>query len=200
MADDLILVNEKNRAVGQAEKRKVHEAGWLHRAFSIFLVDQAGQLLLQQRHPTKYHSGGLWANSCCGHPHPGEQTIRAAQRRLGEELGVTCSLKLGFLTRYGTAFPDGLKENEFVYVYFGMVPAGLRPDPTEVSALALSDLPQLKAEIGRKPEAYAFWLKFYVAHHLPEMSEGIDRVLRHAREVPPTRVAGRARTAARSFA
>jgi isopentenyl-diphosphate delta-isomerase len=93
MADEqLILVDESNRAVGTAGKTKVHRAGLLHRAFSIFLVDGRGRLLLQQRSRAKYHSGGLWANSCCGHPRPGERTLAAAHRRLHEELGVRSDL------------------------------------------------------------------------------------------------------------
>ena len=80
-SETLILVDARNRRVGTASKRTVHEQGLRHRAFSIFLVDPAGRILLQQRAATKYHSGGLWANSCCGHPRPGERTEAAAQRR-----------------------------------------------------------------------------------------------------------------------
>src|SRR5215216_3450594 len=99
MTEQLILVSEKNRAIGQAEKLAVHEAGLLHRAFSIFLVDSGGRLLLQQRSRKKYHSAGLWANSCCGHPRPGESTLRAARRRLGEELGADARLRYAFQAR-----------------------------------------------------------------------------------------------------
>ncbi|MEA2939167.1 MAG: isopentenyl-diphosphate Delta-isomerase, partial [Alphaproteobacteria bacterium] len=101
MADEqLILVDENNRAVGAAGKDAVHRAGLLHRAFSIFVVDDRGRILLQRRSPRKYHSGGLWANSCCGHPRPGERTVAAAQRRLNEELGVASTLSFGFFSRY----------------------------------------------------------------------------------------------------
>ena len=85
--EPLILVDESNRAIGAAPKQAIHVAGLLHRAFSIFMVDARGRILLQQRNPRKYHSGGLWANSCCGHPRPGERTVTAARRRLNEELG-----------------------------------------------------------------------------------------------------------------
>ncbi len=183
MANPLILVNEQNRALGRAEKSTVHQAGLLHRAFSIFLVDQAGQILLQQRHPAKYHSGGLWANSCCGHPHRGEQTVRAARRRLGEELGAACSLRFGFLARYSTTFPDGLKENEIVYVYFGLVPEGIAPSHSEISALELSSLAELRRDIQKNPDAYAYWLKYYIDHHFQEIEDGIDRVLQRSREL-----------------
>jgi len=180
MSDELILVNAQNRAIGRAEKRQVHEAGLLHRAFSIFLIDPAGRILLQQRHPAKYHSGGLWTNSCCGHPHPGEQTVRAAQRRLGEELGASCPLRFGFLTRYDTRFANGLIENEIVYVYFGLAPADITPNPEEISALELVSLAELKAEVTTSPEAYSFWLNYYIVHHLEEMKRGIEEVLKRA--------------------
>ena len=117
--EQLILVDESNRATGHAGKTAVHRAGLLHRAFSIFMVDERGRMLLQQRSRKKYHSGGLWANSCCGHPRPGERTVTAARRRLGEELGVDGALSFGFFARYQAELDDGMHENEFVYVYFG---------------------------------------------------------------------------------
>src|SRR6266542_2930166 len=119
MAEHLILVDERNRAIGSAEKWSVHHQGLLHRAFSVFLVDARGRLLLQRRSRAKYHSAGLWANSCCGHPRPGERTLAGARRRLREELGATAELRFGFRARYRTELPNGLIENEIVYVYFG---------------------------------------------------------------------------------
>ena len=98
--EQLILVDERNRATGSAGKTAIHRSGLLHRAFSIFMVDGRGRIVLQQRSREKYHSGGLWANSCCGHPRPGERTYPAARRRLGEELGVTGELSFGFFARY----------------------------------------------------------------------------------------------------
>ncbi len=127
--EQLILVDERNRATGTAGKTAVHRAGLLHRAFSIFVVDDRGRLLLQRRSPKKYHSGGLWANSCCGHPRPGERTAVAAHRRLGEELGVSSDLSFGFFARYRTALDHGMNENEFVYVYFGKLKADSRTEP-----------------------------------------------------------------------
>src|SRR5690349_14443430 len=96
MAENLILVDERNRAIGREEKWAVHKQGRLHRAFSIFLVDARGRLLLQRRSRAKYHSAGQWANSCCGHPRPGERTLAAARRRLREELGAGAALQFGF--------------------------------------------------------------------------------------------------------
>jgi isopentenyl-diphosphate delta-isomerase len=173
MTDELILVDEQNRAVGQAEKRAVHEAGLLHRAFSIFLIDAKGRLLLQRRSAAKYHSAGQWANSCCGHPRPGESTLRAARRRLGEELGATASLRHGFRARYRTLLPNGLTENELVYVFFGGAPATLQLNPDEVSAVGWMTLPQLRRDVQRHPRRYAYWLRYYLRNHYAAIQQGI---------------------------
>jgi len=165
MAEQLILVDSRNRAVGRAEKWAVHAEGRLHRAFSIFLVDAEGRILLQQRSRAKYHSAGLWANSCCGHPRPGEATKTAARRRLGEELGATTRLRYGFRAQYCTTLPNGLTENEIVYVFFGPAPARLQPNPAEVAATASLTLRELRADIGRRPRRYAYWLRYYLKNH-----------------------------------
>src|SRR6202171_9319 len=126
--EQLILVDEGNRATGSAGKTTIHRSGLLHRAFSIFIVDDRARLVLQQRNLKKYHSGGLWANSCCGHPRPGERTITAAPRRLHEEVRVPCALSFGFFARYRTELDNGMHENELVYVYFGRLASEPRPD------------------------------------------------------------------------
>ena len=176
MTEELILVNERNRAVGRGEKHAVHAEGRLHRAFSIFLVDAQGRLLLQQRSPAKYHSGGLWANSCCGHPRPGETTLRAAERRLGEELGATARLRFGFRTHYRAEFTNGLAENEIVYVYFGALPSRLALNPGEVAAVELRTLDELQADAARHPEKYVYWLNHYLTRHDREIRAGLNAV------------------------
>lgn len=178
MSEQIILVNESNRAIGQGEKRAVHEAGLLHRAFSIFLVDDSGKVLLQQRDHRKYHSGGLWANSCCGHPRPGEVTRAAAERRLGEELGATAKLRFGFRTHYRAEFANGLAENEIVYVYFGVLPAKLKLNPHEVAAVELRSLDELQRDAARHPEKYVFWLNHYLVQHDREIRAGLKAVRR----------------------
>ena len=171
--EEVILVSAANRAVGRAEKLAAHQGGRLHRAFSIFLVDERGRVLLQRRHRAKYHSGGLWANSCCGHPRPGETTLAAARRRLGEELGATGPLRFGFRTRYAAELAEGLKENEIVYVYFGAAPAELRPNPQEISATDWTTLAKLKRACRSEPEKYAFWLKHYLDRHDAAVARGV---------------------------
>lgn len=183
--DELILVNERNRAIGTATKQSVHERGLLHRAFSIFLVDNEGRVLLQRRHPGKYHSGGLWSNSCCGHPRPGERTLQAARRRLGEELGATSPLRFGFQARYRASFPNGLHENEMVSVYFGRVPSALTPNPEEVVALKSCTLAELEAAIREHPEQYSYWLKYYVADHASALAGAVAAIGDHKRGSRP---------------
>jgi isopentenyl-diphosphate delta-isomerase len=168
--EQLILVDEANRATGSAGKTAVHRDGLLHRAFSIFLVDDRGRIVLQKRSPSKYHSGGLWANSCCGHPRPGERTIYAARRRLGEELGVTAALSFGFFSRYWTALDNGMHENEFVHVYFGRLESEPRPDPAEVADVALVSCEEIGRRIENEPQSFAFWFKHYFRDHGAEIA------------------------------
>jgi isopentenyl-diphosphate delta-isomerase len=171
--EDLILVNERNRAVGRAEKGTVHAKGLLHRAFSIFLVDERGRLLLQRRSRAKYHSAGLWANSCCGHPRPGESTLRGARRRLVEELGAAASLRPGFRARYCTVLPNGLTENELVHVFFGRAPRALALNPAEVAAIDWMTLPALQRDVQRRPRRYAYWLRYYLKNHSAAIQRGV---------------------------
>jgi isopentenyl-diphosphate delta-isomerase len=163
--EQLILVDESNRATGSAAKTAIHRAGLLHRAFSIFIVDDRARIVLQQRNRKKYHSGGLWANSCCGHPRPGERTITAARRRLNEELGVTSALSFGFFARYRTELDNGMHENELVYVYFGRLTSQPRPDPAEVADIAHLSCAEISRRIKRDPNSFAFWFKHYFRHH-----------------------------------
>ena len=174
----LILVDERNRAVGSGGKQAIHRAGLLHRAFSIFMVDRQGRILLQQRSPRKYHSGGLWANSCCGHPRPGERTISAARRRLGEDLGIDDALAFGFFARYRADLDHGMRENEFVYVYFGALHGDPKPDPAEVAGLELATVTDIAKRIRRKPDSFVYWLRHYFQTHLPEIARLADGTAR----------------------
>ncbi|MFI0507897.1 isopentenyl-diphosphate Delta-isomerase [Streptomyces albogriseolus] len=135
----LELVDEDGVTVGTAEKLSAHQPpGKLHRAFSVFLFDERGRLLLQQRALGKYHSPGVWSNTCCGHPYPGEAPFAAAARRTYEELGVSPSLMAEAGTvRYNHPDPaSGLVEQEFNHLFVGMVQSPVRPDENEVAATA----------------------------------------------------------------
>ena len=171
MADEqLILVDERNRATGTGGKLTVHRAGLLHRAFSIFIVDAQGRIVLQRRSRSKYHSGGLWANSCCGHPRPGERTMPAARRRLMEELGVSAPLSFGFRARYQAKLDGGMIENELVYAYFGPLKMQPQPEPAEVSDVAFASPDEIRRRITREPDAFAYWLKHYFKHHFADIA------------------------------
>ena len=135
----LELVDEDGKTIGTAEKLAAHQApGQLHRAFSVFLFDESGRLLLQRRALGKYHSPGVWSNTCCGHPYPGEAPFAAAARRTFEELGVSPSLLAEAGTvRYNHPDPaSGLVEQEYNHLFVGLVQAEPRPDPEEIGETA----------------------------------------------------------------
>jgi isopentenyl-diphosphate Delta-isomerase len=175
--ETLILVNERNEKTGTGEKLAVHREGLLHRAFSIFLFDETGRTLLQRRAFGKYHSGGLWANSCCGHPRDGEQTRTAAHRRLGEELGLASRLMEGFRARYATPLDHGLTENELVYVFAGRLQGREALNPDEVSDTRLIALDELIKDVKAEPRRYAYWLRHYLKQHATDLRKLRDRVL-----------------------
>lgn len=165
MEEQVILVDADDREVGVGEKMATHRAGALHRAFSVIIFNRAGEMLLQQRAVTKYHSGGLWSNTCCGHPRPGEATAAAARRRLGEELGLDCPLEEAFAFRYRTPLADGLSENEYDHVLIGHCD-GLTPQPApeEVGAWRWMSMAALRADIAARPEQYTYWFKVLLEH------------------------------------
>src|ERR1700730_504067 len=115
--EEVILVNDQDEPLGKIEKMEAHLRGKLHRAFSVFIFDGDGRMLLQQRALNKYHSGGLWTNACCSHPRPGENTTVAGRRRLKEEMGFDTALEPMFQFTYKAAFENGLVEHEFDHVF-----------------------------------------------------------------------------------
>lgn len=150
----LELVDESGRTTGTAEKLSAHQApGQLHRAFSVFLFDSRGRLLLQRRALGKYHSPGVWSNSCCGHPYPGEPPFAAAARRVGEELGVGPTLlREAGTVRYNHPDPEsGLVEQEFNHLFVGLLDATLRPEPSEIAETALVTPEELERRHQRDP-------------------------------------------------
>ncbi|MEV0844628.1 isopentenyl-diphosphate Delta-isomerase [Streptomyces sp. NPDC049954] len=150
----LELVDESGTTIGTAEKLAAHQPpGQLHRAFSVFLFDEHGRLLIQQRALGKYHSPGVWSNTCCGHPYPGEAPFAAAARRTFEELGASPSLMAEAGTvRYNHPDPaSGLVEQEFNHLFVGLVPGPLRPDPEEVGDTAFVSAQELKERHEQDP-------------------------------------------------
>lgn len=161
----VILVDAADVAVGSADKLDAHQRGLRHRAISALVKNRAGELLLQRRHPAKYHSGGLWANACCSHPRPGEDTADAARRRLREEMGLDCALEPLFVYSYQEKVPRDLIENEIVHVFGGRHDGPAKPDPAEVSETRWIGFDDLVADMTAHPQDYAVWFRQYLAAH-----------------------------------
>jgi isopentenyl-diphosphate delta-isomerase len=159
MDDRVVLVDEHDVEIGTAPKLEAHRSGTLHRAFSVFVFDGAGQILLQKRAAHKYHSGGLWTNACCSHPRPGEDVLDAAHRRLREEMGFDCPLQPLFSFVYHAPFPNGLTEHELDHVFVGRFEGQPRPDPEEADDWRWADSAQVLESIAREPESYSAWFR-----------------------------------------
>lgn len=157
--EKVILVDPKDRELGVAEKMQAHIDGSLHRAFSVFVFDNDGRLLLQRRAREKYHSGGLWSNTACGHPRPGETTIAAAHRRLREEMGFDCALHEAFAFLYRAEMDGALVEHEYDHVFVGAYDGEPAPDPSEAEDWRWVDLDELRRELKEESQRYSFWLK-----------------------------------------
>ncbi|HMV30910.1 MAG TPA: isopentenyl-diphosphate Delta-isomerase [Gemmatimonadales bacterium] len=173
----VILVDPDNQAVGWLEKLRAHREGRLHRAFSVFVFDPAGALLLQRRAIEKYHSGGRWSNTCCGHPRPGEDTAAAAARRLEEEMGFRCPLHPAFAFRYRTRVGPELLEHEHDTVFVGGFEGTPRPDPAEVAEWRHVPLPRLGSEVRRAPNRYTVWLRLILRQRGDELLSAMRRLL-----------------------
>lgn len=155
----VILVNEQDEVVGTMEKMEAHEKALLHRAFSVFIFNQQGLMLLQQRALTKYHSPGLWTNACCSHPSPNEETNKAAVRRLKEELGFVVPLQKAFHFTYKASFDNGLTEYEFDHVFVGVFSGAITPNPEEVMSYNFKSIPEIEADLHTNPETFTEWFK-----------------------------------------
>jgi isopentenyl-diphosphate delta-isomerase len=160
--EQLILVDERDRELGIGEKLQTHLAGALHRAFSVFIFDRRGRLLLQKRAAGKYHSAGLWSNTACGHPRPGEVTAEAARRRLREEMGFECELREAFEFLYRAEVAGALVEHEYDHVFVGTHEAEPAPDPSEVEDWRWVEMGDLRRGLSEEPQLYSYWLKVAV--------------------------------------
>ncbi|MBS1782134.1 MAG: isopentenyl-diphosphate Delta-isomerase [Bacteroidetes bacterium] len=157
MDELVVLVNEQDEEIGTMEKLAAHQIGALHRAFSIFILDHENNLILQQRAFNKYHSGGLWTNTCCSHQMPGEVALSAAQRRLQEEMGFSCHLESLFHFRYQASVGNGLIENEYDHVFWGRYKGQIKLNDTEVANYKIIDLASLNTWINARPQDFTAW-------------------------------------------
>jgi isopentenyl-diphosphate Delta-isomerase len=157
--ESVILVDSADRETGTMEKIEAHRKGVLHRAFSVFITDSSGMLLLQQRAAHKYHSPGLWTNTVCSHPRPGESIHEAADRRLHEEMGLSCEMKQSFTFIYKAEFDNGLTEHELDHVLVGVCDDKPVPNPGEVDGYKYADLDFLSDDIESNPDDYTVWFR-----------------------------------------
>lgn len=159
MQEQVILVNEKDEQIGLMEKIEAHEKALLHRAFSVFTFNKKGELLLQQRAASKYHSPLLWTNTCCSHQRDGESNIEAGKRRLQEEMGFVCELKELFSFIYKAPFDNGLTEHELDHVMVGHFDDDPSINKEEVEAFKWMTVEEVKSDMDANPDTYTAWFK-----------------------------------------
>lgn len=162
----VVLVNEKDEKVGLMPKLEAHEKGLLHRAFSVFVFNDEGQMLLQQRALHKYHTPGKWANTCCSHQRDGESSLDAGKRRLEEEMGFVTDLTFRRTFVYKASFDNGLTEHEFDHIMVGKYNEDPVINPEEVAAFKWMDISDILLEIELDPEKYTAWFKIIMSEHL----------------------------------
>lgn len=159
MEEKVILVSKTDDQLGLMGKMEAHEKGVLHRAFSVFVFNKSGQLLLQQRALDKYHSPGLWTNTCCSHQREGESSIEAGKRRLKEEMGFNCDLEEQFWFIYKADFDNGLTEHELDHVMVGYYDEDPVINEQEVASFKWMSMKDVKDDISKNPENYSEWFK-----------------------------------------
>lgn len=156
---EVILVDEFDVEVGSMEKLKAHREGILHRAFSIFIFNNKGEMLLQKRANNKYHNPGLWTNTCCSHPLPNENILAAANRRLKEEMGFCTKIEKIFHFTYKAKFENGLTEYEFDHVFIGEYNGTISANQNEVSDFCYMDIDKISNNIKNHPDKFTAWFK-----------------------------------------
>jgi len=157
--EKVILVDDNDVQLGLMEKMEAHEKGLLHRAFSVFIFDGAGNMLLQQRAATKYHSPRLWTNACCSHPRDGETVLEAGTRRLQEEMGFVCDIEKSFDFIYEAELDQGLSEHEFDHVLTGSYEGEIVMNPEEVMDYKYIAIADLLKDVEENPDDYTVWFK-----------------------------------------
>jgi len=167
----VILVDEKDNELGTMEKMEAHRKGVLHRAFSVLLFNSKGEMLLQKRSVNKYHSAGLWTNTCCSHPKPAERIEVAVRRRLKEEMGIAIQPDYAYKFLYKVTLDNDLIEHELDHVYIGLFDDKPVINSYEVENWRFASLAEIKDDIRKNPEAYTYWFRLIVHH--PELEVAI---------------------------
>jgi isopentenyl-diphosphate Delta-isomerase len=165
MKDLIALVNPNDEITRFAEKQMVHIEGLLHRAFSVFVFNSQGELMIHQRAHEKYHSPSLWTNTCCSHLPPGMEMEEAVHSRLIDEMGFDTQLKFVEKFHYKIEFDNGLTENEIDHIYVGLYDGKPFPNNDEVAGYKWISLPDLKEDIGKNPDQYTYWFKYIIDNH-----------------------------------
>lgn len=155
----VVLVDKNDNAIGIMDKMEAHKKGMLHIAFSVFIFNANGEMLIHQRAKNKYHGAGLWTNACCSHPQPDEDVKTGALERLQYEMGIYCNIENSFSFIYNTPVENGLIEYEYDYVFTGFTDATPEPHPDEVQAYKWVSLQKLEKEIMLHPQHYTYWFK-----------------------------------------
>lgn len=171
MNEHLILVDENDKQIGLIGKMAAHKTGRLHRAFSVFIFNSKGELLLQQRADNKYHSGGLWTNTCCSHPIDGEEISATIEKRLKEEMGMECKTLFQFSFIYKSELDNGLTEHELDHVYFGTTDAAPSINQSEAKDWKYISLGNLETAITKNPADYSAWLKICLPEVVKKVNE-----------------------------
>lgn len=160
---EVVLVDENDNPLGTMEKLEAHRLGLLHRAISVLVFNENGELLLQQRALSKYHGGGLWTNTCCSHPLPDEYPATAAKRRLREEMGIDLNPVFSHTFLYKADVGDGLWEHELDHVFTGIFTGVPVLNPEEAMDWKVVSMDELRADVGRQPHRYSAWLRIILS-------------------------------------
>ena len=171
MKEFVVLVDQDDQKLGLMEKQQAHVAGLLHRAFSVFVFNSKGELMIQQRAASKYHSPTLWTNTCCSHPRDNETYEEAAHRRLQEEMGFDCELEYKFNFIYKAHLENDLIEHELDHVFIGTFDEDPKLNPEEVMAYRWVELDDLKKDMRKNPQNYTAWFKIIFEHYVSYIEE-----------------------------
>lgn len=176
--EHVILVDESDNDLGTMEKMEAHRKGVLHRAFSILIFNRQGEMLIQKRSGKKYHSAGLWTNTCCSHPRPGEAMADAISRKLKQEMGIASELEFLYKFKYRSELDNELTEHELDHVYAGVYDGDPQINPDEVESWRFVQLNDLQTEIESHPERFTSWFKL-IMRELPNWNRSPGSVLPH---------------------